>query len=800
MLITRSFEKVVTKPSCEIEIKRLSKSINSVFEGSVKDISNVILNNVWCPSIYKDCSRRNINWIKSDLLVLDLDKHHTIEDINSVCKTHGLKVNIIGQTLSSLKHDNKRRVVFALDVPISETSVYKHILVNLIYLFEHLGCDKKCHDFARMFYPIKDVELVSEELNSVEHLLSIANLTQIVRDGNKLRGIKVIKDTKKVSDDNRDVIKTVKNIKISDIIEKFELLKRFDNGEWLYHVELFGLATNLLYITGGLKYMKGVMEKYNLLGKTNYTDNNFAILSYVKARKYYPQEIKMFSKYESDWGFKNVLEVVKDNNCAYIYDNKVEKLKLEDVENSIGDIFNGVLDTIKKGELVIIKGASGLGKSQLLADTLKERSVTIATPTHELKTELKSRFKVDVLTTPNIPKFSPAVTKHIKGLFENGLIEDVYSYIKLTKEGKNQKSTSGDVLIAKKYYDELTKAYNYDGVVITTHSKASRYDFNSDFLIFDECPLNDMVVQNSLFISEIIKIEHNVRKFKVNGLENIIKLRNNLFTIEDGETKRTVDLLLDSGLTIEKFDEIATELAKKGCKVNFYLKKFINSSTYLKDIDGVTIHFSTVNLPGNDKKVIIMSASAPESIYKGLFGNNVKVIDLSNIESVGEVIQYANKSFSKTQLKNVSVNELNELKDKAKGTKIITHKGCKGEFENSNNKMHFFNCSGYDELKGEDISVIGTPHKKEYQYLLLASAMGVFYKRSELKFVNQKLNWRGNSFVLPSFNDRLLTEIQCSLIESELIQAAGRNRYLRESCKTIIFSNFLLYISTKVYS
>ena len=71
------------------------------------------------------------------------------------------------------------------------------------------------------------------------------------------------------------------------------------NYDWLYHNELFGLATNMNQIKGGIKLMRTIMEKTNEK-KEKYTSDKFAILTYVVKMDYQPMMIKNFSRCKED--------------------------------------------------------------------------------------------------------------------------------------------------------------------------------------------------------------------------------------------------------------------------------------------------------------------------------------------------------------------------------------------------------------------------------------------------------------------------------------------------------------------
>jgi hypothetical protein len=111
--------------------------------------------------------------------------------------------------------------------------------------------------------------------------------------------------------------------------------------------------------------------------------------------------------------------------------------------------------------------------------------------------------------------------------------------------------------------------------------------------------------------------------------------------------------------------------------------------------------------------------------------------------------------------------------------------------------MHFGNCSGYDELKGKDIVVLGTPHYNPIQYLLFASAMGIDVNSIQTEMREQRVEWNGFRFRFMTYDDPRLQKIQLGLIESELVQAVGRARTLRTNAKVEVFSNLPLKIADK---
>jgi hypothetical protein len=98
-------------------------------------------------------------------------------------------------------------------------------------------------------------------------------------------------------------------------------------------------------------------------------------------------------------------------------------------------------------------------------------------------------------------------------------------------------------------------------------------------------------------------------------------------------------------------------------------------------------------------------------------------------------------------------------------------------------------------MKGQDMAIVGTPHRNEAQYFLTASILGFEIKTTDTTMSHQKIEYNGFRFKFNCFDHEKLRNIQLSLIESDLIQAVGRARTLRTSAQVDLYSNFPLKLS-----
>jgi len=216
---------------------------------------------------------------------------------------------------------------------------------------------------------------------------------------------------------------------------------------------------------------------------------------------------------------------------------------------------------------------------------------------------------------------------------------------------------------------------------------------------------------------------------------------------------------------------------------------FFESDWFLVDAhDKATIHFVKKNSLLENKKIIILSATADEFIYKKLFGDRLHFYDLSNVELTGMIEQDYKYSFSRDSLDK----HLDYAKNKLGNLQTITFAGHKDYFDNPVNECHFGKTSGFDKLKGQDIAVVGLPHINSITYLLYAQVIGIRFKPSDFKMHYTEVIHNNIKFYIQTYDNQELRRLQFFCIESELKQAVGRARLLREPAKVLLLSGYPL--------
>ncbi|WP_102979306.1 hypothetical protein [Chryseobacterium scophthalmum] len=723
------------------------------------------------------------NWVKSSIIGLDFDKGEiTIAEIYKKFKEFGIIPTLHYDTFSTSSELHKFRIVLFLDQSIEDMKIFERLMINLEKI---LPIDIQCKNVSRIFYGGTNVTITNQETVSLEKLLDFVNIHIISRNNSNTRSIitydsrakkcNFLHNTNKnshffASNNNINYTSKERGIRIDwdKARKQIKVLDHFFMGEWLHHEELFGLATNMIYIDGGEKLMKKTMEKYNKIGKTFYNENNFSILPYVKKMKYYPVPIYKFSKHEVDSEIHDIITEVRDIRGHIEILKRQEKISLKVAEEKMISTFNEVIKNDEKETTYIFALPTAIGKTRLVTGV--EKSV-IAFPTNNLKNEVGSKMIANFVLSPDAISFaSPILNKKIEYYYRIGLPKKSMKIIRKISES----TTSKDSQIANNYISQLEQCNDIEKSILTTHKRVLNSEsFGHDTVIFDEDPLNSLIEIRQTSLNDLSGIQYLYEPLK-SVLDFVHPLNDGIF-----ETPQfSVDLE-----DLFKFCE-----DKNIFETNVF--DFLRSKFFIKK--GANIQYVIKNDLPNGTKNIIMSATIPIGFYNKLYPDRkFESIDYRNVSQAGSIIQYTGRSCSRDGLSRYGEKISEEIGDK----NVITFKDFKGIFQNSPEEIHFGNCSGYDNLKGKDIAVVGTPHRNNNEYFLLGKLMGVEFDYYNSPFRYQKVKFNGFEFMINTFDNEGLRNIQLSLIESDLVQAVGRARTLRYDCTVELYSGLPLHIS-----
>ena len=577
-------------------------------------------------------------------------------------------------------------------------------------------------------------------------------------------------------------------------MDKCKLFRDFSSGSRkLSHDELFGIATNLIQVENGTKYFLDRMLKYPDLYLDNSKNEKWkADLSYIKQSSYFPESCDKYCPYHKECRHcKNILSTVS------IRQGSMEKIAgYHETFYSIEEMQEDVYDAISRAfhahgkKFYIIKAMTGAGKSHSYIKLMQEYPDTrflIAVPTNLLKREIFKKAKemgIEVMKTPSLEaikdRIPSTIWEHIQRMYREGRPYLVHPYIQ-------KELTKKDIPCLRKYMEKREKLKTWKGCVITTH----RYLLSMDKERLDE--FDSIIIDEDILFKSVIS---NQGEISVSDLKRLKKE-----TTDPRLSKKIKKLLKDSEtqscIKAEGFEWDDEDRDKKSMLFDipsfclteqFYLRRCEDEENLAKDL---FTFLKTVDFPG--EKYIMVSATADEEICGWYFGKeNVDFYECKKAKYMGELKQYYGKSMSRTCLANNPgmVKSLMQRFGMGNGNVITFMNQEIGE-------LHFGNTEGSNRLEGQDILVVGTPYHAEFIYKLAACSMGVEFDENE-KMTSQVIEHNGYKFRFTTFQDEELRKIHLWMIESELEQAVGRARLLRNACTVCLFSNFPLSQSTMI--
>jgi hypothetical protein len=758
----------------------------------------------WSGGVFEG-SIKNENWTQQSIFALDFDGGLlTVEDVYLRLAQYDIVPQLYYNTFSSTLILPKFRVVLFMDSIVIDEKIHKLISDGLLSLFPE--ADSSCKNRGRMFLGGKESTVTGTEPISTEKLCARLGIHLITKDGNRTRNIPNVRffDSSPNLGEKQALLYNInRSSRISptfqlkdkpntpttnilgrepDIIDfkiartKVKLLDEFLNGTWLYHTPLFGLATNLVNIKGGRKLMNQTMEKYNKQGKTQYTDNNFNIMTYLGKVNYPPTPIHQFSPYPEDKDLFDMVSATKDVRGFIQQLEPIEKMDLKDAEELFKDEFEQVINTGEVGKIYLFYLPTAIGKTEAITSV----HATIAAPTNSLKNEIGGRMKVSYHCTPDPVEFKDdSINKKLKYYYSIGLPQKSLQILNHVANPSNiQYYLPTDVEQAIDYIKQVKSSYTTTDTLLTTHRRAIFTPYLNETIIFDEDPLNSLIEIKKLFITDLFALNLISKNEELNCVIDFLRLS------IPTEIRTTPTFNVD-------IEELINTISKQS-DIDSNVFDFFESSYFVKDTSNPNkIHYVIKREPPKDKKIIVLSATIPIFIYQKLYGDRIEVIDISDVKQQGTVIQHTKKSCSRN-----SLNRYHETISKEVGDKpVITFKSFKNHFNNPVEEMYFGNCSGYDTLKGQDIVVVGTPHRNNVEYFLTAKVLGIEFKTTDTTMTFQQVTYNGFKFKFNCFDNEDLRMIQFALIESDLIQAIGRARTLRTDAKVEVYSNYPLRIS-----
>lgn len=572
---------------------------------------------------------------------------------------------------------------------------------------------------------------------------------------------------------------------LSAMSQGCQLFREFETGERdMTHDELFALATNLIQVETGLRRFKEIQAEHPEFYDNERREKWNRHLSYIRQQEYKPFSCDNFCPYHEKCNHgTNILSTVrpKPGMMERIPGYSEEFYSLEEVQD---DTYKAISKAYHAEDSMvhIIKSQVGAGKSysylQLMAENPDDRFL-VAAPTNLLKNELYHKaiqMDIEVCKTPSLDEIKDeipdTVQKRIERFHQSGQHQLVHPYIEKVLKAK-------DIPCLRKYMKEREALRNFKGSVITTH----RYLLNMDekrLKEFDATIIDEDIIFKSIIPNQgevpVAKLEKLLEKTNDSRLSQKIKS-----LLRRAKDKSCIEL--DSFEWEDKDDELYSFDLPSFCRAEqFYVRRSDKEPNLKED---TVVFLKPVSF--KDVKYIMVSATADEGICRHYFGwDRVDFYECKRAKYQGPLHQYPSKSMSRSSMASDPgiVRRLMKRFDMDE-ERVITF------MREKIGHLHFGNTEGSNTLEGQDILVVGTPYHADFLYKLAAFTMGLDFDEDE-EVGPQVVTHNGYRFRFTTFQNKDLQHLQFWMIESELEQAAGRARLLRNTCNVHLFSNFPL--------
>lgn len=590
----------------------------------------------------------------------------------------------------------------------------------------------------------------------------------------------------------------IKDFKYRLLEKKCRLWQEFISGsKWCKHEEVFGMACNMWRVRGAQKRMIAAIKNYDFYQDK---ENKINTIKCCSAYGYMPSRCANFCPYYESCSNKglNILHSIDNTRGSIRLVEETATIDLGQAEEKLKQAF--LQAYYEEGNTItLIKGATGIGKTTLLNSIPNFNYLSISYPNHRLGDDIVSRVKIEnALHLKELSLTNKSVLNEFKRLQSIGAYKSARLYLEQYKKSIIEKHANGEIdkeeadkIVSSitGYFEDISKASNTKGTIFSTHKKM--LELNND-------NIKTYIIDEDILMSTII----NTESLEISQINNYINLSNRYKAVTISEClsnlkKQVINAMNNpnEAFKVDKSDVDIEELNRiiqgecSNLKIN--LREILNISSVVSNENREVLGMAIGKLP--DKKCIILSATVNEKMYRLLFPDRkIRFIDIGNIETEGELIIHYT-GFSRNKLSKEFDKCIDKIKQETKGiSNVITFAKFENKFRKAgfNSIAHFGACSGLDAYKGEDLIVAGTPHIDERVYILLASIMEENFKGNHvIKYSNVIRN--GYEFYFNTFeSSELLQEIQFYFIESELVQAVGRARILRNDAKVHLFSNY----------
>lgn len=588
-----------------------------------------------------------------------------------------------------------------------------------------------------------------------------------------------------------------RNIDFDLLAERCQSFGELIAGKPLDHGVTFGIATTLLNLVGGETKLREGLRNRDEWSDPRYEAKWTYQIRKIKDRGYQPKACDNFCPYISECHHdKNPLYQLPVRRGQFRRLRDIQPpISLLEAEKQFSRAFQQAIE--RSGDQVsVLKTPCGLGKTEAY---LGLKDCILSLPTHALCAEVAERMAKNgnkAIVVPNLDDgLDPDLAQRLDRLHSLGAHSKANEAIWHEAEKAQQileSDRTGSEQRLVDYKNALDCAKEGDAPLLVTHKRLLRLaQTPHSRIICDEDPLDTWM--------EIGSVSH-----------ADLSLLRELATEHCGSVVYEMDAVLNAVYDVG-CNTVRCVPANKLKHCHDLVELVVKHADRFKDdvlgLFGSDFFANTIADDGSiranfarrpvfpDKRLIVLSATADQHVYESAVGGRgCDFWELPPVEHTGRILQYwLNYSRSALRKPGKLKAACECVEQYAPNAQVITYQclsTCKEL--NTASGVYFGNLRGKDILKGKDVAVVGAHRRPPVTYALTAAALGMGYAIKDFSRQDHTpVRDNGYEFSLMTYRYcEGLRRAQLWLVGSEMVQAVGRARALRENCTVTVFSDY----------
>ncbi len=571
------------------------------------------------------------------------------------------------------------------------------------------------------------------------------------------------------------------------------------NHCYLNHQQRVGLFTNLIQFRNGRVIATQALDEGPYSSAQHFKATNE--ITYFIRREYAPHACeKMDCPYLSECnrhGLCPVHQLQLHRREIRVIANPKYSMTLAETRSRLkAELYRIKCET---GDGVyVIQADTGVGKTEAILEQ-DLHGCYVGFPTHQMAKEAYERASNkgirDIFLWERRPTFPPEYETAISRLERLGITGslDIMRGLAERTDEVGQK--------ARSHLDRIAGVQRYPKA-FGTHDKALLINNpNIDTFIIDEDIFGRLINVITVTDEDVQTMWSIVQRCRSQGLHEPDKL-DKFCVFLDRVSRATI---LDPIISQDKVDSAlwASLLNSPQCKSlwSSQISLLPACTAFLRSASKKSIVGVQVKALPQGKKWVILSATANEKIYRAVFGDRLTFVDLRGTVPQGKLFLHPEHSLSRTCIGRLGSADFGEYVSNQvavyKLDGVITFKQAVDteQMVVKGTRVPVFawfgNLEGYDYFKEKRIGIFGVPHLPIEVYQLCSYVVsGVWTTDNGNSFVEYPCESNEFEFSLAGPQEATLRYFQKHLIESQLLQAAGRSRYITTETEVHLFGNF----------